>query len=83
MGMLLTRLGFVLLFAGFAAIIGIFGTVMVLGHWPDFLAPVRGWFEFTHRYLGGFSYILALGVFVLPGWVLLNLGDAIDPDRRH
>lgn len=82
MGVFLTRLGWVFLFAGFACIASIFGTVLALGHWPEFLAPIRAWFEFTHQFLGPLSYILALGVFVLPGWLLLNIGDAIDPDGR-
>jgi hypothetical protein len=61
--------------AGGVAIAAIFITVLINGHWPEFLKPVQNTAKSFSSYIGDFVWLVWVAVFIGPGWIVQSLGD--------
>jgi hypothetical protein len=74
-GPLLERVGKWLTMAGGIALLGIFAVVMINGHWPSWLQPVRAAFSGVASVLGEGAIVVEGLAFVGPGLVIMWIGQ--------
>ncbi len=67
---------------GAALFAGMFVIVLINGRWPAFLEPVRSRFALASDLLGNFAFIVELGVFVGPGFLVAWLGERMGSYAR-
>jgi hypothetical protein len=72
---MLERIGFALAILGGALFAAIFIVVLVSGSWPQFLDPVRERFKIISSFLGSFTFVAEVLIFLGPGGLVLMLGQ--------
>ena len=80
-GKALERLGNLLMLFGGLLIAAIFLTVLINGHWPDFLGPVRNSARAISGYIGGLVWLVWVAVFIGPGFVVHSVGEHLASRR--
>lgn len=74
--------GKVFLVIGGLIFVSILIVVLFNGSWPDFLEPVRSRFGIINSFLGPFTFIAELAVFLGPGWIVFWLGQQMKQQNK-
>jgi hypothetical protein len=61
----------------------IFLTVLLNGHWPDFLRPVQLMFQTISSVFGSFALVLEVWIFIGPGAVIYLVGQKLAERRSQ
>lgn len=69
------RFGYGLMIAGAVLFASIFVAMLVNGQWPAFLEPIQSRFARMADLFGWFAYVLEFAVFVVPGLLVVWLGE--------